>query len=136
MPAVSPEADRLEALKSLLDVLQPLLSRGSSNRKSFELVRRLLKQNRAIPAGLLQSMRPYLYEVMNLLIPQLRDDTRLGDTYPEYGTTLFGHCQVLCDPTLSPESGLAEVPAVMEQVLDLLNRLAISARSSVERLSN
>ncbi len=136
-PAAPPDtsAEQLEALKSLLDVLQPLLSRSSSNRKSFELVRRLLKQKRAIPAGLLQSMRPYLYEVMNLLIPQLRDDTRLGDVYADYGASLFGHCQVLCDPTLSPESGLAEVPAVMEQVIDLLNRLAIAARSSVERLS-
>ncbi len=130
-----PNAGRLEALEKLLDVLQPLLSRASSNRKSFELVRRLLKQKRAIPAGLLQSMRPYLYDVMNQLIPQLRDEPRLGETYADYGASLFEHCGVLCDPQLSPESVTVDVPAVMEQVLDLLNRLAISARSSVEKLS-
>ena len=134
-PAPDPNAGRLEALNQLLEVLQPLLSRGSSNRKSFELVRRLLNQNRAIPAGLLQSMRPYLYDVMNQLLPQLRDDVRLGDTYADLGTALFGHCKLLCDPNLTPESGLEEVPQAMEQVLDLLNRLAISTRSSVERLS-
>ncbi len=134
-PAVDEAAGRLEALESLLEVLQPLLSRASSNRKSFELVRRLLKQNRSIPAGLLQSMRPYLYEVMNQLIPQLRDEPRLGKVYAEYGASLFEHCGVLCDPRLAPDSGTVDVPAAMEQVLDLLNRLAISARSSVERLS-
>ncbi len=133
--AVLETAGRLEALNGLLEVLTPLLSRASSNRKSFELVRRLLSQKRTIPAGLLQSMRPYLYEVMNQLIPQLRDDSRLGEIYADYGTRLFGHCQVLCDPTLTPETGLGEVPAVMEQVIDLLNRLAIAARSSVEKLS-
>ena len=127
--------DRFEALNQLLSVLQPLLSRDSSNRKSFELVRRLLNQKRTIPAGLLQSMRPYLYDVMNELIPQLRDDARLGEAFADHGASLFGHCQILCDPNLSPDSGLADVPAVMEQVLDLLNRLAITARSSVERAS-
>jgi hypothetical protein len=132
---IDPGEGQLEALNKLLSVLQPLLSRDSSNRKSFELVRRLLNQNRAIPAGLLQSMRPYLYDVMNQLIPLLRDDSRLGDVFADHGASLFGHCQVLCDPNLSPESGLADVPAVMEQVLDLLNRLVITARSSVERSS-
>ncbi len=128
------DAGRLEALEKLLEVLTPLLSRGSSNRKSFELVRRLLNQKRTIPASLLQSMRPYLYEVMNQLIPQLRDDVRLSEVFTDYGTRLFGHCQVLCDPNLSPESGAVDVPAVMEQVIDLLNRLDIATRSSVERL--
>ncbi len=128
-------AGQLEALEELLEVLQPLLSRSSSNRKSFELVRRLLNQKRTIPAGLLQSMRPYLYEVMNQLIPQLRDEPRLGETYADYGTSLFEHCGVLCDPQLSPRAGRVDVPAVMEQVLDLLNRLAISVRSSIEKLS-
>ncbi len=133
--SIDQDADQLEALEKLLEVITPLLSRGSSNRKSFELVRRLLNQKRAIPASLLQSMRPYLYEVMNQLIPQLRDDVRLGDVFTDFGTRLFGHCQVLCDPNLSSESGVADVPAVMEQVVDLLNRLAIATRSSVERLS-
>ncbi len=134
-PAGDPDAERLEGLERLLAVLQPLLSRSSPHRKSFELVRRLLKQGRTIPAGLLESMRPYLYEVMNQLVPQLRDDSRLGDMYLSYGSGLFEHCRVLCDPRLSPESRTVDVPETMERVLDLLNRLAIAARSSVERLS-
>ncbi|MEM7350210.1 MAG: hypothetical protein AAF657_05350, partial [Acidobacteriota bacterium] len=130
------EASRLEALEALLEVLLPLLSRTSSQRKSFELVRRLLKQQRTIPAGLLQSMRPYLFEIMNQLVPKLREDVRLADLHTDYGENLIEHCQLLSDPFLSTNVPGVDLPASMEKVLDLLNHLAIATRSSIERLSD
>lgn len=130
------EAVRREALEDLLEVLLPLLSRSSSQRKSFELVRRLLKQQRTIPGGLLQSMRPYLFEIMNQLVPKLREDVRLADLHTDYGESLVEHCQVLSDPFLSPDVPGVDLPASMEKVLDLLNHLAIATRSSIERLSD
>ncbi len=134
--SANPLTSRLESLQSLNLVLQPLLSRSSSQRKSFELVRRLLKQKRAIPGGLLQSMRPYLQEISNELIPRLRRDERLEDMLVSYGAELGEHCQILCDPQLSPETPGIDLPASMEQVLDLLNHLAIATRSTIERLSS
>ncbi|MEM7585226.1 MAG: hypothetical protein AAF560_17685 [Acidobacteriota bacterium] len=131
----NPMATRLDALQSLNLVLQPLLSRSSSQRKSFELVRRLLKQRRNIPDGLLQSMRPYLHEISSELIPRLRREPALEDMMVSYGAELSEHCQILCDPVVSPETAGVDLPASMEQVLDLLNHLAIATRSSIERLS-
>ena len=131
----APAAVLPPALEELLEVLQPLLSRNSSQRKSFELVRRLLKQQRTIPAGLLHSMRPYLFEVMNQVSPKLRDDPRLSDLQASYGHELMTQCQVLWDQHLAPDALGVDLPQSMERLLDLLNRLAIAARSSIERLS-
>lgn len=131
----STEPSQLPALEELLGVLQPLLSRSGSQRKSFELVRRLLKQQRTIPAGLLHSMRPYLFEIMNQVIPKLKDDARLIDLHRAFGYELVEQCQVLWDQHLSPDAAGSNLPESMERLLDLLNRLVIAARSSIERLS-
>ncbi|MCP3957180.1 MAG: hypothetical protein GY719_04950 [bacterium] len=134
-PGVDAGSARLEALRALHEVLQPLLSRTGAHRKSFELVRRLLKQQRSIPTGLLDSMRPYLHDLMNSLIPKMHEDGELGDLYNNYGEKLLEQCQVLCDPSLHVGSWGADVPGAMEKVLDLLNRLAIVTRGSIESLS-
>ena len=134
-PPVDQGAARLEALQRLSDVLQPLLSRNGAHRKSFELVKRLLKQQRVIPAGLLDSMRPYLQDLMTTLIPSMRDDAHLVDLFTNYGVSLSEQCQVLSDPNMSPDSPGADVPGTMDKVLDLLNRLGMAIRGSIEALT-
>ena len=80
-------------------------------------------------------MRPYIFEIMNQLIPQLKDDPRLGDLHSAFGYELVERCQELWDQHRAPESSRGDLPGSMEGLLDLLNRLATPTRSSIERLS-
>ncbi|MEM8930390.1 MAG: hypothetical protein AAGE94_04415, partial [Acidobacteriota bacterium] len=97
-------ADRQALLNAMSDVeavLGRLRSRSSSTYKSFQLIRRLLKQKRTIPPAMLQSMQPYLYEVMNELLPRLGDD-RVAAHLGTDTTQLIADCQLLCRPQLGP----------------------------------
>lgn len=124
----------LDTMSEIESVLGRLRSRTSSTFKSFQLIRRLLKQKRAIPPAMLQSMQPYLYEVMNELLPLLGEERvarRLGaDT-----AQLIADCQLLCRPQLSPAQLENEVPAAMERIDDLLDSLGSKIAESLDVLS-
>ncbi len=116
-------AEKLSAVRELHDLLQGLLARSNPHRKSFELVYRLLDQRKTVPSSMLQSMQPYLYDMMNMLIPQLNELERISDISPEHATKLFDYCTFLCDRHLTQDQIRGEVPVTMKRLLRLLDGL-------------
>lgn len=122
--SVSPQEQQL-VLADAQELIFDALSRSNSGRKSFQLIRRLLGQNRAIPPAMFESMQPYLYELMNHLIPKLRDPKLgpLGEKFSEPASELFDLCQELCRPSPSAERMKNEIPERMEKLDNLLESL-------------
>lgn len=116
-------AEKLSAVRELHDLLQGLLARANPHRKSFELVYRLLDQHKTVPSSMLQSMQPYLYDMMNMLIPQLNDLDHLSDISSDHAAKLFEYCTFLCDRQLSADQIRDEVPVTMNRLLRLLDGL-------------
>lgn len=110
------------ALAQVQDLIFDAMSRSNSGRKSFQLILRLLKQGRAIPPAMFQSMQPYLYDLMNLLIPKLNDPV-LGGRYADRASTLFDLSQHLCRPNPSPDEMKTDVPESMQKLENLLEAL-------------
>lgn len=135
-PAEDPfRTEELDSLDQLSRLLNPLLSRSNAHRKSFELVFRLLKQRKTVPPAMLQSMHPFLFDVMNMLIPQLNDMNHLNDFSAGPAASLFEYCTFLCDRHLSADQVKNDVPITMERVLRLLDGLHGAARQLSEDLS-
>ncbi len=123
-PAEDPRlAEQRAALGQLYDLLEILLSRTNAHRKSFEMVHRLLKLRKTVPPAMLQSMHPYLFDIMNTLIPQLHDLDHQADISASHAAHLFEYCTFLCDRNLTREQMQADVPRTMDRVLRLLDGL-------------
>ncbi|MEM9594931.1 MAG: hypothetical protein AAGD06_11730 [Acidobacteriota bacterium] len=125
---------QLVALDELQGLLVGLLSRSNSHRKSFELVHRLLKQRRNVPPAMIQTMQPYLFDLMNELIPKLHQDLGDPELFGAYASQLFENCQALCRPNPTPQQILSVMPGAMQQVLDVLNGLSSAVQTSIDRL--
>lgn len=111
-----------ESLAQVQELIFDAMSRSNSGRKSFQLILRLLKQGRAIPPAMFQSMQPYLYDLMNLLIPKL-NDPKLGGRYSDQASKLFDLSQRLCRPNPSPDEMKTTVPESMQKLENLLETL-------------
>lgn len=125
---------KLRALEDLVQLLEDLGSRANPDRKSFELILRLLKQQRMVPPTMLQSMHPYLYGLMNELIPRLNEIQHLGSQLSSHSANLIQLCQTLCLPNPSQEQLHGPFPASMQRLLNLIDGLSSAALASIEKL--
>lgn len=125
---------KLRALEDLVQLLEDLGSRANPDRKSFELILRLLKQQRVVPPSMLQSMHPYLYGLMNELIPRLNEIQHLGSQLSSHSANLIQLCQTLCQPNPSQEQLHGLFPSSMQRLLNLIDGLSSAALASIEKL--
>lgn len=126
--------EKLEAVGRLDELLRALLSRDNAHRKSFELVSRLLEQGRSVPPSMMQSVHPYLYDILNMLIPQLNDMDDVPEIDSDPSSHLFEDCTYLCDRNLSPDQIKGQVPATMERINRLLEGLQATSGSLLQNL--
>ena len=135
-PAADPRlAEQLVAVDELYALLETLRSRSNSNRTSFELVHRLLKQRRTVPPAMLQSTHPYLFDIMNTLIPRLHGLDDMSDLSSRFAGHLFEYCTFLCDRNITPDQIERDVPRTMDRVLQLLDGLQGTTSKLVGELS-
>lgn len=125
---------KLRALEDLVQLLEELGSRANPDRKSFELILRLLKQQRMVPPTMLQSMHPYLYGLMNELIPRLNEIQHLGSQLSSHSSNLIQLCQTLCLPNPTQDQLQGTFPASMQRLLNLIDGLSSAALASIEKL--
>jgi hypothetical protein len=132
--------EKLEALQALQEIMLPLLSRSNAHRKSFELVHRMLKQNKTLPPAMLQSMHPYLFDLMNMLIPQLHNLPGIEEVSADHSSHLIEFCTFLCKKELSPAQLRSVVPGAMQRLIRLLDGLSSTTSSLIleleEQVSN
>ncbi len=125
---------KLQALEDLVRLLEELGSRANPDRKSFELILRLLKQQKRVPPTMLQSMHPYLYGLMNELIPRLNEIQHLGSQLSGHSANLIQLSQSLCLPNPTHEQLQNLFPTSMQRLLNLIDGLSSAAQASIERL--
>lgn len=133
-PGTISRESKLRSLEDLLRLLEELGSRANPDRKSFELILRLLKQQRMVPPSMLQSMHPYLYGLMNELIPRLNEIQHLGSQLSNHSSNLIQLCQTLCLPSPTPDQLQNVFPGSMQRLLNLIDGLSSAALASIEKL--
>ncbi|MEM9556775.1 MAG: hypothetical protein AAGC60_21120 [Acidobacteriota bacterium] len=129
-PTVSEQLEQLRELQRLLDRFLG----GSRKRRQFEMILRLLRQKRSVPRAMMQSAQPYLFEVMNELVPLLERQGVADDVFHRYGAELMRHCKDLCRPETDPRRDQLDLPQVMQKVLNLLDGLNVAAGAAIEQL--
>lgn len=126
----------LEALKALDGILEDLLSAQNAHRKSFEMVHRLLERRKSVPPTMLESMHPYLYDVLNMLVPQLHNLNETPEIPPQRATDLIEICTFLCNKNMSPMQVRDEVLPTLGKLLDMLQSLSSDTKKLVDRLAS
>lgn len=126
----------LEALKALDGILEDLLSSQNSHRKSFEMVHRLLERRKSVPPAMLEAMHPYLYDVLNMLVPQLHNLSETPEIAPERATELIEVCTFLCNKNMSPMQVRDEVLPTLGKLLGILKSLSNDAKKLVDRMAS
>ncbi len=126
----------LGALKVLDGILEDLLSSQNNHRKSFEMVHRLLERRKSVPPAMLESMHPYLYDVLNMLVPQLHNLSETPEIAPERATDLIEVCTFLCNKNMSPMQVKDEVLPTLGKLLSMLQALSNDTKKLVDRMAS
>ncbi|MEM6795171.1 MAG: hypothetical protein AAF725_14425 [Acidobacteriota bacterium] len=133
-PADSRREEKLSALRDLQLLLDRLTSTTASNYKAFLMIHRLLKRGRAIPQAMVQSMQPYLYDVMNELLPRLHE-SQFEDRFGDYADRLIQDCQLLCLPHFGPDELKTRVAPAIQRVAALLDDLRTHIARAIDEAS-
>lgn len=132
-PSVS-SAEQLGSLSELQRLVDRLTSHSTANHKAFLMIQRLLNQGRPVPSAMLQSIQPYLYDLMNDLLPRL-NEPRVLARFGDFAERLIRDCQLLCQPTFSPaEMKSLAAPATL-RISELLAELSMRISQAIDELS-
>ena len=133
-PPESGELDREQAFHTanqLRDALDGL--RAGSQYKSFQLILRLLKQKRAIPPAMVQSMQPFVSLLLSELVPKL--DGAVGGLLSVDTAQLASDCRLLTKPDFSSVELAEIVPQSMQRLDALMNDMTERLSELIDQLS-
>lgn len=128
--------EQLQTLKDLDGILSELLSRQNSHRKKFDMVHQFLQRRKTMPPSMLESMHPYLYDVLNMLVPQLHNLKDTPDIPPERATELIEICTFLCNKNMSPMQVKNDVLPTLGKLLSMLESLSRDTKGLKDRLTS
>jgi len=119
-PAAPLRPELRSAFLKIHETLAELLAPGHPHLNAFRMTQRLLAKSSRIPAGMFQSIHPYLDEVRVLLVPELRRIVPYRGITEEALDRLDGYCYDLlhADPSLATLRD--EIPKKMERLLRFL----------------
>jgi hypothetical protein len=119
---VAPERRR-EAIETLHQALRQLQSPENAGWSSYRLLQRLLERHAHIPPSMLQGAHPFVYDVLNNLVPQLENAAAVGAVPAEARRRLVECCLALTSDSITPEQMNHEVPANLSRLQRLLEGL-------------
>ena len=125
---------RREALTHLHAVLTSLQSGDNPHWSSFRMLQRLLERHARIPPSIVQGAHPFVYEVLNSLVPQLEVAASFDAVPQEARRRLVECCMALTTDGLSPEQMVDEVPAHLSRLHRLLEGLAAATAAQLRTL--
>ena len=125
---------RRETLEQLLAVLQSLQSPENPHWSSVRMLQRLLERHARIPPSIVQGAHPFVYEVLNSLVPQLEMAASFDAVPQEARRRLVECCTALTTDGLSPEQMVDEVPAHLARLHRLLEGLAAATAAQLRSL--
>ena len=127
---VSAAPRKAEGLSEVREVLEGLRSHSNVHRMSYELVRRLLEQGKAVPREMMESLLPYVHDVRDRLLPLLQGPDLPPDVPAGHAAELHQCCTFLGESDLTADRIRAQVPGIMEKLLRLLDELRAADRAS------
>jgi hypothetical protein len=132
--SATPPAARRETLDQLHTLLQSLQSNANPHWSSFRMLQRLLERHARIPPSIVQGAHPFVYDVLNGLVPQLEVAASFQAVPQEARRRLVECCLALTDDALSPEQMIDEVPANLSRLHRLLEALTAATAAQLRAL--
>ena len=128
-------AKHRETLERLHHVLQSLQSNDNPHWSSVRMLQRLLARHARIPPSIVQGAHPFVFDVLNELVPQLEMAASFGAVPQEARRRLVECCMALTDDRLSPEQMVDEVPAHLGRLHRLLEALGAATAAQLRALA-
>jgi hypothetical protein len=125
---------RRETLEQLHAVLLSLQSPENPHWSSVRMLQRLLDRHARIPPSIVQGAHPFVYEVLNSLVPQLELAASFDAVPQEARRRLVECCTALTTDGLSPDQMVDEVPAHLARLHRLLEALAAATAAQLRAL--
>jgi hypothetical protein len=121
-----------ETLERLDATLTSLLAPGNPDRSALRMLQRLLERHSRIPPSMVHSAHPFLYSVLNELVPELEAASVHGLVPQAARDRLVECCTALTDRWLTPQQMDTEVPAHFTRLQRLLEGLAAATTAQLK----
>ena len=120
-----------EVLQQLDATLGALLAHENPDRSAVRMLQRLLERHSRIPPSMVHAAHPFLYSVLNELVPGLEAAAALGLVPATARDRLVETCTALTDRWLTPQQMVSEVPAHFVRLQRLLEALAAATAAQL-----
>jgi hypothetical protein len=87
-----------------------------------------------VPLSMVHATQPFLFEILNTLVPQLEVAAGIGAIPGDARQKLVANCMALCSPELGPEQMVSTVPLALNRVLRLIEALTSLTAGQVRQL--
>jgi hypothetical protein len=121
-----------ESLQRLDASLSSLLSHENPNRAALRMLQRLLERHSRIPPSMVQAAHPFLFGVLNELVPELEAAAAHGLVPAKARDKLVECCTALTDRFLTPQQMDTEVPANFLRLQRLLEGLSAATSAQLK----
>ena len=116
-------ADPLQAIARIRTKLEAIQAPTNSSWNNFRLTQRMLEKHSRLPGAMFHSIDPFLQEIADHLVPDLKLIAPYKGLTPEAVQRLETVCRELCGTDPSPADMAAEVPRKLERILRFLDAL-------------
>ncbi|HEX3527727.1 MAG TPA: hypothetical protein VH988_11730 [Thermoanaerobaculia bacterium] len=122
-PATPPPIDPRLVLARLDAALGELQSPANQQWNSFRMTQRLLEKHSRLPSAMFHAVNPFLQEITNRLIPDLKAIAPYKGLTLEAVQRLETVCRELCQENPSPAQLADEVPRKLDRIVHFLDAL-------------
>jgi hypothetical protein len=123
VPAIKPPADPRQILAHIDAVIVELQSPANQNWNSFRMTQRLLGKHSRLPSAMFHAVNPFLVEITNRLVPDLKAIAPYKGLTLEAVQRLEAVCRELCQDDPSPTQLADEVPRKLDRIVHFLDAL-------------
>jgi hypothetical protein len=116
-------ADPLQAMARVRVKLDEIQAPTNSHWNNFRLTQRMLEKHSRLPGAMFHSIDPFLQEIADHLVPDLKLIAPHKGLTPEAVQRLETVCRELCSTDPSPADMVSEVPRKLERILRFLDAL-------------
>jgi len=127
--AVDPGAGLARIHALLIDLQAPTNAHWSS----FRMTQRLLEKQSRMPVAMFHAVNPFLREIVERLVPELRRIVPRQGITEEAVARLEAVCHELCEGNPEPAQFAEEVPRKLERILRFLDALRSLAQPPTPR---
>jgi hypothetical protein len=116
-------ADPLQVMARVRAKLDEIQAPTNSHWNNFRLTQRMLEKHSRLPGAMFHSIDPFLQEIADHLVPDLKLIAPHKGLTPEAVQRLETVCRELCATDPSPADMVSEVPRKLERILRFLDAL-------------